>query len=67
MSGTERGTLTDELSFQKRCIQMETKEAVGPSVDGEHIALDLMAQLSLQVTQLFFEDGQCRHDDVLWP
>lgn len=40
---------------------------VGPSVDGEHVALDLVAQLSLQVTQLFLEDGQCRHDDVLWP
>lgn len=25
MSGTERGTLTYELSFQERCIQIETK------------------------------------------
>lgn len=32
---------------------------VGPSVDGEHITLDLMAQLGLQVTQLFLEDSQC--------
>ena len=30
-----------------------------PSVDGEHITLDLMAELRLQVTQLLLEDGQC--------
>lgn len=54
--------------FEKEAFKWRRSlEAVGPSVDGEHIALDLMAQLSLQVTQLFFEDGQCRHDDVLWP
>lgn len=47
--------------------QRQSVETMGPSVDGEHIALDLMAQLSLQITQLFLEDGQCRHDDVLWP
>lgn len=46
-----------------KALQYEAR----PSVDGEHIALDLMAQLGLQVTQLFLEDSQCRHDDVLWP
>lgn len=36
------------------------------SVDGEHVALDLVAQLSLQVTKLLLQDGQRRHDDGLW-
>lgn len=40
---------------------------VGPSVDGEHITLDLMAQLGLQVAQFFLEDSQRRHDNVLRP
>lgn len=35
------------------------------SVDGEHVALDLVAQLSLQVAQLLLEDRQRRHDDGL--
>lgn len=33
------------------------------SVDGEHVALDFMAQLCLQVTQLLFEHGQRWHDN----
>lgn len=37
------------------------------SVDGEDVALDLMAQLGLQVAQLLLQDGQCRHDDGLRP
>lgn len=39
----------------------------GPSVDGEHVALDLVAQLSLQVAQLLLQDSQRRHDDGLRP
>lgn len=38
-----------------------------PSVNGEDVALDLVAQLSLKVTQLLLEDGQRWHDDGFWP
>lgn len=37
----------------------------GPSVDGEHVTLDLVAQLSLQITQLLFQDSERWHDDGL--
>jgi len=37
------------------------------SVDGEHVALDLVAQLRLKVAELLLEDGQRRHHDGLGP
>lgn len=43
-------------SLQCKCRSCSVRER--PSVDGEHIALDLVAQLSLQVTELLLEDSQ---------
>lgn len=37
------------------------------SVDGKDVALDLVAELGLQVTQLLLQHRQGRHDDGLRP
>lgn len=38
-----------------------------PLVDGEDVALDLVAQLGLQVAQFSLQDSQRWQNDGLWP